>query len=151
MRRKFPENSAYSCHSNAVRRLASAHASVIVTAWVPFAPDESISMKRVLVVLAVLSADILGLGLAPAVAADAQSRPQIARSDVLPFPRSERAASVWASGTCWTECGSYCAWGLVGCLERDTQGRCLKLTDRCDRYCQRNCRTAGGPLIGLIE
>ena len=67
----------------------------------------------------------------------------------LPFPRSERAQSVWASGACWSECGSYCAWGMAGCLERDAQGQCLKLTDKCDRYCQRECRTSGGPLLPI--
>ncbi len=67
----------------------------------------------------------------------------------LPFMRGERAASVWASGACWTECGSYCAWGLAGFLERDAQGQCLKLTDKCDRYCQRECRTSGGPFLPI--
>ncbi|MBI3704597.1 MAG: hypothetical protein HY244_12325 [Rhizobiales bacterium] len=67
----------------------------------------------------------------------------------LPFPRSERAQAVWASGACWSECGSYCAWGMAGCLERDAQGQCLKLTDKCDRYCQRQCRTSGGPLLPI--
>ena len=76
-------------------------------------------------------------------------RPSLERSRVLPFPRSERAQSVWASGTCWSECGSYCAWGEAGCLTRDSQGQCLKLTDTCDRYCQRQCRTSGGPLLSL--
>ncbi len=64
-----------------------------------------------------------------------------------PFPRGKRAESVWASGPCWTECGSYCAWGMAGCLKEDAQGHCLKLTDRCDRYCQRECRTRGGPFL----
>lgn len=85
----------------------------------------------------------------PAMAADLKSRLHTARGDGLPFPRSERAQSVWESGACWTECGSYCAWGLAGCLERDAQGQCLKLTDTCDRYCQRSCRTSGGPLLPI--
>jgi hypothetical protein len=67
----------------------------------------------------------------------------------LTFPRSERAQSVWASDACWSECGAYCAWGEAGCLARDSQGQCLKLTDTCDRYCQRQCRTSGGPLLPL--
>ena len=67
----------------------------------------------------------------------------------LPFTRSERAASAWASGACWSDCGSYCAWGMAGCLQRDAQGQCIKLTDKCDRYCQRECRTAGGPFLPL--
>jgi hypothetical protein len=65
----------------------------------------------------------------------------------LPFPRSEAAQSIYAGGACWSECGAYCARGLAGCLARDTQGRCLRLTDRCDRYCQNACRTQGGPLL----
>lgn len=69
------------------------------------------------------------------------------RTDVLPFPRGERSQAVWDAGARWTECGSYCAWGQTQCLERDSQGLCLRLTDRCDRLCQRQSRTAGGPLI----
>lgn len=69
------------------------------------------------------------------------------RADVLPFPRSERSQAVWDGNARWTECGSYCAWGQTQCLERDSQGTCLKLTDKCDRMCQRDARTAGGPLI----
>jgi len=65
----------------------------------------------------------------------------------LPFPRGERAQAIWASNRCWKECGSYCAWGMAGCLKEDSQGRCLKLTDRCDRYCQRECRTNAGPYL----
>jgi hypothetical protein len=92
--------------------------------------------------------------LAPVNAADlkptqASSWRMTAQRDVLPFPRSERAQSVWASGACWSECGSYCAWGQTQCLERDAQGQCLKLTDKCDRYCQRECRTSGGPLLPI--
>jgi hypothetical protein len=71
------------------------------------------------------------------------------RTGVLPFARSERAQSVWAGGACLTDCGSYCAWGQTQCLQRDSQGQCLKLTDKCDRYCQRECRTSGGPLLAF--
>lgn len=66
-----------------------------------------------------------------------------------PFPRSEPTQAVWDAGACWSECGAYCAWGEAGCLERDAQGQCLKLTDKCDRYCQRTCRTSGGPLLPI--
>lgn len=72
-------------------------------------------------------------------------------SSELPFPRGERAESVWASGPCWSECGSYCAWGFAGCLqqEQQSQGTCVKRADKCDRYCQRECRTMGGPLLPI--
>lgn len=65
----------------------------------------------------------------------------------LPFPRTERAAAVWDERTCWTQCGSATAWGMVDCLKRDAQGVCLDRTDHSDRMCQRACRASGGPLL----
>ena len=110
------------------------------------------SSTILLTLLLVLGA-VFGVILTPAAAADQTSmRPSVWRMGVqreVPFPRSERAQSVWASGACWSECGAYCAWGQSGCLERDAQGQCLKLTDKCDRYCQRECRTSGGPLLPI--
>lgn len=94
---------------------------------------------------------------APAVAADKNAMTYPATypatwhaspaAPTLPFPRSERAQSVWASGACWDDCGSHCTWGIAACLHYDAQGHCLKLGDACDRYCQRQCRTMGGPLV----
>lgn len=105
-------------------------------------------MRRIIILLGLFCVGFLALS-GPAAAVDGRTPPWRFNSHgmELPFPRSERAQSVWASGACWTECGSYCAWGLAGCLQQDTQGRCLKLTDKCDRYCQRECRTMGGPYL----
>ena len=64
-----------------------------------------------------------------------------------PFERSERAASIWASDACWSDCGATCAWNLNGCLYRDTQGTCILYSAACDRYCQRDCRSQGGPFL----
>lgn len=110
-------------------------------------------MKRIAVLIAYVAV-LVGVSLcptAPVAAADVSYRPAVTRphSQSLPFPRTERAQSVWASDTCWSECGAYCAWGGAGCLIRDSQDQCLKLTDTCDRYCQRQCRTSGGPLLPL--
>lgn len=67
-----------------------------------------------------------------------------------PFTRSVRSQFVHDSGSCWSECGSYCAWALNGCLYEDTQGRCLAYTDACDRYCQRSCRSfTSGPFLPI--
>jgi hypothetical protein len=100
----------------------------------------------------VLVALLIG-GLLAAAPASAGDRPTVwrytARSHELPFPRGERAQSVWNSGACWSDCGSHCTWGLAACLQVDAQGRCLKLTDACDRYCQRECRTSAGPLLPI--
>ena len=109
-------------------------------------------MKRSIFLIALLIGGLWLAAAGPAAAADPTVLSETPwryngpRRD-LPVPRSERAQSVWASGACWSECGSYCAWGQSACLERDTQGQCLKLTDSCDRYCQRECRTGGGPLL----
>lgn len=69
------------------------------------------------------------------------------RGVVLPFPRSERSQAVWDSNACWSGCQSYCTWGEAACLQRDPQGHCLKVTNHCDRVCQRECRTEGGPFV----
>jgi hypothetical protein len=65
----------------------------------------------------------------------------------LPFPRSKREQSVWASDGCWNGAQDYCSWGEAKCIEHDAQGACLKYTDHCDRVAQRQCRTRGGPLV----
>lgn len=107
-------------------------------------------MRQIIIFLALFFVVLLATT-GPAAAADgkASSWRFNSHGTDLPFPRSERAESVWASGACWTECGSYCAWGMAGCLQEDLQGRCLKLTDKCDRYCQRECRTRGGPYLPI--
>ena len=106
-------------------------------------------MKPSMVLTVLLVGGILLPSAGPAAANDSKPWRFDQRSQELPFPRGARAQSVWASGTCWSECGAYCAWGAAGCLTRDAQGLCLKLTDKCDRYCQRQCRTSGGPLLPL--
>ena len=89
----------------------------------------------------------------PAGAADVTLRPAaLTTPHTLPFPRSGRSQAVWASAACWNDCQSYCTWGEAACLQTDAQGRCLTYTDRCDRFCQRDCRTRGGPLFApLLE
>jgi hypothetical protein len=84
---------------------------------------------------------------APAHAADTQYLPNVSRA--LAFARSDRAQSVWASGVCWSECGSVTTWNLAACLERDGQGHCLKRADSADGSCQRECRSSGGPLLPI--
>ena len=103
-------------------------------------------MTRLRIFLSLVSIGIVLIAGA-AYAAEKRTWRYNAHSSELPFPRSERAQSVWASDVCWKECGSYCAWGMAGCLQQDSQGLCLKLTDRCDRYCQRECRTNAGPFL----
>jgi hypothetical protein len=65
----------------------------------------------------------------------------------LPFPRTERAASVWNERACWSQCGAYTAWAMADCLKHDVQGVCVERADHADRMCQRACRTSGGPYL----
>jgi len=93
---------------------------------------------------------------APAVvsAADlsrARRAPPATFVDELPFPRTERAQSVWASRACWRGCQVQCTWGLNACVNQGPQGECLAWTNGCDRSCQRQCRTMGGPYVNLFE
>ena len=100
-----------------------------------------------------LAAALIGVMLGgivlPTLAAAADRTVAPAYQETLPFPRTPRAEAVWASRACWSECQSFCTWDLVGCLRVDAQGRCLKHTDACDRACQRNCRTRGGPYLPI--
>jgi hypothetical protein len=108
-------------------------------------------MKRALLPIGLLLAAIAWPG-ASALAADAMVRgaPPPPPAIAMPlFPRSERADAVWASGACWSECGSYTTWALAVCLEHDAQGRCLKQADAADRACQRECRSRGGPYLPI--
>ena len=107
-------------------------------------------MKHLPILIALLFGGIL-MPAADVLAADLKPSRSSLHQQYLPFQRSERAQSVWASRACWSECGASCAWGMAGCLQRDSQGLCLQFTDTCDRYCQRECRTSGGPLLSLID
>ncbi len=103
-------------------------------------------MKRFALILVLL---LGGMSALPAAAGAPEVWRYNRHGPGLPFSLSGRAESVWASGACWNECGSYTAWNLVACLERDSQGRCLKYTDAADRACQRACRTRGGPFLPI--
>lgn len=120
-------------------------------------------MQRIAVLLACFVAAVCAVastaGAADMSASHNNARPEIWRyersGDALPFPRTSRSQSVYAASACWSGCQSYCTWGEAACLKVDAQDRCLKLTDRCDRYCQRECRARGGPyvapLLGLLD
>jgi hypothetical protein len=112
-------------------------------------------MQRSIVLIALLIAAIMLPVIGPASAGEVV-KPSVVKpwrynnhSQELPFPRGERASAVWALGACWSECGSYCAWGVAACLTHDAQGHCLQLGDKCDRYCQRSCRGNAGPMVPI--
>lgn len=111
-------------------------------------------MRHILVLLA------LAMSIGAAAAADmrvshqdAGARPEIWRynkhSNLLPFPRTKRSQAVYADTACWSGCQSFCTWNEAACLQVDAQGRCLRVTDTCDRSCQRECRSRGGPYVAF--
>jgi hypothetical protein len=106
-------------------------------------------MKPLAPALALLLSVIAWLPASPATAGEGAIWRYNRHSQEPAFPLSERAQSVWASGACWSGCGSATTWNLAACLDRDRQGRCLKRADAADRACQRECRTSGGPLLPL--
>ncbi len=107
------------------------------------------TIGRAVLAIALMCLVVAAAALTPAHAADARAPRAASPAIMLPFPRSERAQAVWGASACMRDCGAYCAWGQTGCLYRDAQGQCLKLTDDCDRTCLRSCRTAGGPFLPL--
>jgi hypothetical protein len=104
---------------------------------------------RVAAFTALTAVLLLGSAYMPAPARAANVAYSSSDARVLPFARSERAQSVWASGVCWSRCGSVTTWNLAACLERDSQGHCIKRADAADRACQRECRNSGGPLLPI--
>lgn len=110
-------------------------------------------MKRALVLLFLLTGGaLIAAGSQAGAAETGATRYAVGSGErvyVLPFPRSERAQSIWGETACWQDCQRTCAWGLTECLYRDAQGTCLQITDRCDRYCQRQCRNRGGPYLPI--
>jgi hypothetical protein len=103
-------------------------------------------MRRFLIAL-ILAVGCVAPSLAADVVATRSASVVMPAARQLPFPRTERAAAVWNERVCWTQCGSYTAWGMADCLNRDAQGVCLDRADHSDRMCQRACRTSGGPYL----
>jgi hypothetical protein len=106
-------------------------------------------MKLLLPLFSALVAGVLVPTVAPVSAGEAAVWRYDRHSAEPAFPLSKRAQSIWASGACWSDCGTSTTWNLTACLERDMQGRCLKRADAADCACQRACRTRGGPLLPI--
>lgn len=125
-------------------------------AIVPYQKESAVAR----VILLALFAAMIGIAFNPANAADMSvkvssrtTQPEIWRydrhGDLLPFSRTRRSQAVFASDACWSDCQSFCTWNQAACLQVDAQGRCLRVTDSCDRSCQRECRTRGGPFLSF--
>jgi hypothetical protein len=106
--------------------------------------------KAVLILLLLLGAGAFVRSGSAAAADRAPARMATGKSHVLPFPRSPRAQAVWAERACWNACQAACTAALPKCFARESQGFCLEHNDTCDRACQSDCRTRGGPYVGAL-
>jgi|SRR4051794_4420236 hypothetical protein len=100
-----------------------------------------------------LLAALLLVGLSSAEAADASIwRSKSAAAPATSYrviPRSPEAQLVWAADACWRGCAMDCGRHFKACLPGDAAGNCISQNDACDRFCQRECRLYGGPLLPL--
>jgi hypothetical protein len=104
---------------------------------------------RILLLLAGL---LLVTGLSPGEAADAGIWRKPATAPAMAhrvIPRSPEASLIWAGDACWRGCAQDCGRHLKACLEVDSSGNCLSQNGACDRFCQRECRYYGGPLLPI--
>ena len=102
--------------------------------------------------LLLFTALLMMTGLAPANAADAGGWRRPVAGPVPAYravPRSAAAALVWAGDACWRGCAMDCGRQHKICLSFDSSGNCLAYNGACDRFCQRECRLYGGPLLPL--
>ena len=65
------------------------------------------------------------------------------------IPRSPAASLVWAGDACWRGCAMDCGRHFRACLATDAPENCIARNDACDRFCQRECRSYGGPFLPL--
>ena len=102
--------------------------------------------------LLLLAALLTLAGLSPIQAADAAGwrRPVAAPATAYRvIPRSPAASLVWAGGACWRGCAMDCGRHFHVCLSADAPENCIAQNDACDRFCQRECRRYGGPLLPI--
>jgi hypothetical protein len=99
----------------------------------------------------VLASFLMVMGLSAAKAADAgvghKSSVAAAATVYRVIPRSPEASLVWASDACWRGCAHDCGHHFKACISAG-EG-CVTENNACDRYCQRECRTYGGPLLPI--
>jgi hypothetical protein len=102
--------------------------------------------------LLLLAAFFAAFCLLSAEAADVGIWPRPAAAPASTFrviPRSPEASLVWASDACWKGCAMDCGQHFKTCLSADAASNCIAQNDACDRFCQRECRSYGGPLLPL--
>jgi hypothetical protein len=63
---------------------------------------------------------------------------------------SRHSAAVLAADACWRGCTAHCGWHFQRCLRVTWLDGCLAHNNACELSCLRQCRLAGGPLVGGV-
>ena len=94
---------------------------------------------------------VAGLPSAKAADTDGWGKPAAAAPATVyrAIPRSPEASLVWAADACWRGCAQDCGRHFQACLSANAPENCISQNDACDRFCQRECRGYGGPLLPL--
>ncbi len=71
------------------------------------------------------------------------------RVHVSPYPASKFAAAVWSDDYCWRTCTGQSGWRYQDCWRVNGPEACRQDLDANNRFCQRTCRSRGGPLLPL--
>ena len=71
------------------------------------------------------------------------------RVHVSPYPMSKQAAAVWGDDYCWRTCTGESGWQFQDCWRTKGPEVCRQLSEANNRFCQRTCRSRGGPWLAL--
>ena len=71
------------------------------------------------------------------------------RVHVSPYPMSKQAAAVWGDDYCWRTCTGESGWQFQDCWRTKGPEVCRQLSEVNNRFCQRTCRSRGGPWLAL--
>jgi hypothetical protein len=67
------------------------------------------------------------------------------------YPVSWRARKIRRADNCWRGCQAEAGRAFQTCLRVNNSNDCVQSNDAADRYCLRQCRSYGGPLLNLAD
>ena len=67
------------------------------------------------------------------------------------YPLSWRARKIRRADNCWRGCQAEAGRAFQTCLRVNNSNDCVQSNDAADRYCLRQCRSYGGPLLNLAD
>jgi hypothetical protein len=99
--------------------------------------------------------------LVPALAADAPAVPRhrhVHRAEtmrpvvwVTVYPLSWRTRKIRKADNCWRGCQAAAGYSFQSCLRVNATNDCVAHNDAADRFCLRECRLSGGPILNIPQ